>query len=237
VRGFGDVSGAFLREQIREPLNLVLLGFIPVFFILIFASVLGEFAEALGGDLAEQAATSISAGWAAAFLCGTLAFFQLNSSRAADRRLAGAGFGAWRVATGRIAAALALGVVVSAVAYLTLWLRSGIERPPHAAVAILIFAAIYIGIGALIGVVVRSPLEGSLLVVLVWALDVFSGPAMTSSGGLSTFTPTREAAELLIAAGGGQDSPASDWIGAGAVAAGGIAVALVAFWLSARSRS
>ncbi|MGH2984451.1 MAG: hypothetical protein ACRDK5_09400 [Solirubrobacterales bacterium] len=236
MSGFAEVGGSFLREQIRAPLNLVLLFAIPIFFVLIFAEVLGEFAAALGGDLAEQAATSISAGWAAAFLCGTLAFFQLNSSREADRRLAAAGLGPWRVATSRIAAAVVLGVIVSVVAYLTLWLGSGIEHPPHAALAIFMFAAIYIGIGALIGVLVRDPLSGSLLIVLVFSLDVFSGPSMTNSGSFAT-TPTRDAADLLIAAGLGQGSPASDWIGAAAVAVTGIAVALLAFWLSARSRS
>lgn len=236
MSGFAEAGGSFLREQIRAPLNLALLVAIPVFFVLIFANVLGEFAAALGGDLAEQAATSISAGWAAAFLCGALAFFQLNSSREADRRLASAGLAAWRVAMSRIAAALALGMVVSVVAYLTLWLRSGIEHPPHAALAIFLFAAIYIGIGALIGVLVKDPLSGSLLVVLVFSLDVFSGPSMTSSGSFAT-TPTRDAADLLIAAGVGNDSPAGDWIGATVVALAGLAVALVAFWLSARSRS
>ena len=53
--------------------------------------------------------------------------------------------------------------------------------------------------------------------MLVFSLDVFSGPAMTSNGGLANFTPTRDAANLLIAAGGGQGSPASDWLGAVAV--------------------
>ena len=38
-------------------LTLVLLIAIPAFFVLIFASVLGEFADALGGTLVEQAAT------------------------------------------------------------------------------------------------------------------------------------------------------------------------------------
>lgn len=236
MTGFAAVGASFLREQIRAPLNLVLLVAIPVFFVLIFAAVLGEFATALGGDLAEQAATSISAGWAAAFLCGALSFFQLNSSREADRRLAGAGLGAWRVATSRIAAALVLGVVVSAVAYLTLWLRSGIEHPPHAALATFLFAAVYIGIGALIGVLVRDPLSGSLLIVLVFSLDVFSGPSMTSEGSFAT-TPTRDAADLLIAAGVGGSSPSGDWAGASAVAVTALAIALLAFWLSARSRS
>jgi hypothetical protein len=231
-----DAGGSFLREQIRAPLNLVLLVAIPIFFVLIFASVLGEFAEALGGSLAEQAATSISAGWAAAFLCGALAFFQVVSSREADRRLALAGLGAGRVAISRIAAALLLGAIVSLVAYLTLWLRSGVEHPLHAAAAILLFAAIYIGIGALIGAFVRDPLSGSLLVVLVFSLDVFSGPAMTSNGGLANFTPTRDAASLLIAAGGGHGSPVSDWLGAGTVALIAILVAIGAFWLAARGR-
>lgn len=237
MSGLLEVGGSFLREQARVPLNLVLLVAIPVFFVLIFAGVLGEFAEALGGDLAERAATSISAGWAAAFLCGALAFFQVVSSREADRRLALAGLGTWRVAISRIAAALALGAVVSLVAYLTLWLRSGVEHPLHAAAAIFFFAVIYIGIGALIGAFVRDPLSGSLLVVLVFSLDVFSGPAMTSNGGLANFTPTRDAANLLIAAGGGQGSPAGEWLGAAGVALVAMAVALTAFGLAARKRA
>ena len=231
-------SGSFVREHLRAPLTLVLLVVIPVFFVLIFASVMGEFAKALGGTLASRSATAISAGWAAAFLSGTLAFFQVSSSRDADRRLAAAGLGPVRVAVSRIVAALAIGVTVSAVAFVTLWLRSGIGHPFHAAVAIFAFAAIYIGIGALIGAFVKGQLEGSLLVVLVFSVDAFSGPQMTRGGGIGAFlTPTRNAANLLIAAGGGQGSPGGDWIGAAAVAFGALAVALGAFWFAARGRS
>ncbi len=229
-------AAAFTREHLRAPLTLVLLVAIPVFFVLIFASVLGEFAKALGGTLASQSATAISAGWAAAFLSGTLAFFQVSSSRGADRRVAAAGLGATRVAVSRIVAALAIGATISAVAFVTLWLRSGIGHPLHAAVAIFAFAAIYIGIGALIGAFVSAPLEGSLLVVLVWAIDTFSGPQMTSGGGIAAFMPTRHAANLLIAAGAGQGSPGSDWIGVAGIALGALAVALTAFWLAARTR-
>ena len=229
-------SAIFAREHLRAPLTLAMLIGIPIFFVLIFASVLGEFAKALGGTLAGSATTSISAGWAAAFLCGALAFFQVSSSRGADRRLAAAGLGAWRVAVARIAAAIALGITVSAVAYLTLWLRSGVEHPLHAAAAVLAFALIYVGIGAIIGAFVSAPLEGSLLVVLVFSVDVFSGPAMTSSGLLS-YTPTRDAANLLTAAGSGQGSPSGDWIAVALAVAIALAVALSAFWLAARSRS
>lgn len=231
------IGAAFVREHLRAPLTLALLVVIPVFFVLIFATVLGDFANALGGTLARQAASAISAGWAAAFLSGSLAFFQVSSSRGADRRLALAGLGPARVAAARVSASLALAVTVSAAALITLWLRSGIEHPLHAGAAILALALIYIGIGAAIGALVKSPLEGSLLVVLVFSVDAFSGPQMTSSGGLTAWTPTRDAADLLIAAGSGMTSPDADWLAVTAAALGALAVAFAAFWLVARRRS
>ncbi len=235
---FALAGSSFVREQLRAPLTLVLLVAIPAFFVLIFAGVLGEFSRALGGTLAAQSATAVSAGWAAAFLSGTLAFFMVSSSRGADRRLALAGLGALRVALSRIAAALLLGATVSAVAFLTLWLRSGIAHPAHAAVAIFAFAAIYIGVGAVVGALVSEPLEGSLLVLLVFSIDAFSGPQMTSAtSGIGTYLPTYHAANLLIAAAAGQGSPGSDWIGVAATAFGALAVALAAFWAAARARS
>ena len=227
---------SFTREHLRAPLTLLLLVLIPVFFVFIFASVVGEFAQALGGTLAGQSATAISAGWAAAFLCGILGFFQVSSSRGADRRLAVAGLGTGRVAVSRIGAALAIGASVSAVAFATLWLRSGIGHPLHAAVAILSFAVIYIGIGALVGAFVKDALSGSLLVMLVFFVDAFSNPQMTSSGSVR-WTPTRAATNLLVAAGGKQGSPSGDWTEMAAVALGALAVALTAFWLAARTRS
>lgn len=232
------VGGSFVREHLRTPLTLALLVIIPIFFVLIFASVLGEFADALGGTLAGSGATSaISAGWAAAFLCGALAFFQVSSSRGADRRLAAAGLGASRVALARIAAAIALGVVVSAVAFVTLWARSGIAHPWHAAAAILAFALIYVGVGAIVGALVSGQLEGSLLVVLIFAVDAFSGPSMTSSGGILAYGPTQDATKLLIAAGTGRSSPGTEWWSVATAVVVAVGVAFGAFWLAARTRS
>ena len=85
------VSVAFTREHLRTRLNLVLLVTIPAVFVLLAASVLGDFATALGGRLAGQGATTLGAGWAAAYLAGVLGFFEVASSRDADRRLALAG--------------------------------------------------------------------------------------------------------------------------------------------------
>ncbi len=115
-------------------------------------------------------------------------------------------------------------------------MRSGIGHPLHAAVAIFAFAGIYIGIGAVVGAFVTGALEGSLLVMLAWSLDAFSGPQMTSSGG-GALTPTRDAANLLIAAGAGHGSPEVDWLGVLAVTVIALAAALAAFWFTARTRS
>ena len=95
VSAFAAVAGSFAREQLRTPLTLVLLVAIPIFFVVIFASVLGDFAEALGGTLAGQrgdrAQRRLGGGVP---VPGALAFFQVASSRGADRRLALAGLGA-----------------------------------------------------------------------------------------------------------------------------------------------
>ena len=107
------ISGAdFLREHLRARLTLVMLVAIPALFVVASASVLGEFASALGGSVAGDSASALGAGWAAAFLAGALGFFQVASSREADRRLALAGLGAARVAAARISASVILGVLV-----------------------------------------------------------------------------------------------------------------------------
>src|SRR5215217_143092 len=104
----------FAREQLRAPFTLGLLVAIPVLFVVAAAGALSDFAGALGGSLAGDAAVALSAGWAAAFVSGTLGFFAAVSSRRADRRLALAGLGAARVAISRISASIGLALVAAA---------------------------------------------------------------------------------------------------------------------------
>lgn len=232
------LSGAdFLREHLRARLTLALLVVIPALFVLVSASVLGEFAAALGGSVGGDSASALGAGWAAAFLAGALGFFQVASSRDADRRLALAGMGAGRVVTARIAASVVLGLLVSAVAFATLWAAAGVEHPAHAFAAIVAFALIYIGTGTLVGALVAAPLEGSLTVAFVFLIDAFSGPGMSDSGGAAQLMPTRTAAELLIDAGAGRATPAGDWIAVALTALGALLLATAVFWVSARPRS
>ncbi|MGE5282801.1 MAG: hypothetical protein ACM3N0_10855 [Chloroflexota bacterium] len=232
------ISGVeFLREHLRARMTLAMLVVLPALFVLVSASVLGEFAKALGGSVAGDSASALGAGWAAAFLAGALGFFQVASSRGADRRLALAGMGAARVAVARISASIALGLLISLVAFATLLLAAGVAHPPHAFAAILVFALIYIGIGTLVGSLISDPLEGSLTVAFVFLIDAFSGPGMSGGGGVAQAMPTRKAADVLIAAGAGQGSPTGDWIAVGLSVLGALLLAATVFWLSARPRS
>lgn len=230
-------TAAFVREHLRAPFTLGLLVAIPVVFVVAAAGVLSDFADALGGSLASESAAGLSAGWSAAFIAGTLGFFQAASSRGADRRLALAGLGPVRVAGARIGASLGLAVVASAAGLIALALRSGVEHPFHAAAAVLAFALIYLAVGVLVGSVISGQLEGSLTVVLVFLLDVFSGPGMSEDSGVSPLSISRKAADLLIAAAAGEQSPGGDWVELGLIVAAALALSFAAFVWSARSRA
>ena len=230
------MSLAFTREQLRTPLAIVLLVALPFLFVVLAADVLEEFADALGGSLVADAASSLGAGWSAAFIAGTLGFFQVASAREADRRLALAGLGPLRVGAARIGAAVGLALLAAAAAFTALSLEIDVAHPWHAGAAIVGYALIYLGLGALIGSLVRGQLEGSLAVAFVFLLDVFSGPGMTEGDG-SPLTISRSAADVLLAAATADGSPAADWIELIAWAFGALAIATAVFVWSARSRA
>jgi hypothetical protein len=226
----------FAREQLRAPFTLALVVAIPALFVVSAAGALSDFASALGGSLAGDAAVALSAGWAAAFISGTLGFFQAASSRGADRRLALAGLGPGRVAVARIAASVLLAVVAAGAAFAALIVRLDVAHPWHAAAAILAFALLYLAVGVLVGSVVTAPLEGSLLVVFVFLLDAFAGPGMTG-GAAPPWAISQKAADLLIAAAAGTASPDADWIATAIVSVAALIAAFLVFVTSARSRA
>lgn len=228
------VSFAFTREHLRTRLNLVLLIVIPAVFVLLAANVLGAFATALGGRLAGQGATALGAGWAAAYLAGVLGFFEVASSRDADRRLALAGLGPLRVAAARLFASVTLALGVSAVSLVALLLRVQVGHPGHAALGIATYAVTYLAVGAIVGALVRDALEGSMAVVFIFLIDTFSGPGMGQS---VIPTLTTYPAHLLIAAGAGQNSPTSDWVWAVVTIVVALFLATATFWMAARARS
>ena len=71
--------------------------------------------------------------------------------------------------------------------------------------------------------------------MFILMLDVFSGPGMSNTA--APWAISRKAADVLIAAGLGQPSPAADWVAVGLTTAAAIAGAFIVFVVSARRRS
>jgi hypothetical protein len=160
------------------------------------------------------------------------------SAHEADQRLALAGLGPAATALARLTSALAMAVTVTAAAFLALRLQQSVPHVAHTFLAMLAYACIYLAIGAAVGSIVRDALAGSLTVVFIFLLDVFSGPGMSrgTSGLATVLSPSQKAGELLLAAGAGMGSASGDWTGAGLSVAIALTVALGVFWLSARRR-
>lgn len=237
MSGLVLATGDFVRQQVRNPVTVAMLVIIPILFVILAASALEELSSSLGGDVAGSAATSLGAGWAAAFLGGILGYFQVSSSRDADRRLVSAGMGGLKVAVARIGACVGLSMLVALIAFAVLWVDTGLQDPGLALLAILAFGLIYVGIGALVGSLVADELTGSLIVALVFVMDIYAGPGMSGSEGTAKMTPTRKSSEVLMAAAGGAHPDSADWWAVGATVLGALVLAFCAFWLAARPRT
>ncbi|NNC81381.1 MAG: ABC transporter permease [Acidimicrobiales bacterium] len=177
------ISSRWLAEYWRRPLNVVLLVAVPVVFVTLSAGALADFADILGGAADVGEVEAATAGWAAAVLAGVAGFFHVSQSRDADRRLAAAGAGAGRVVASRLVSTLILAALASVGALIALAVRTDVAGTGRVIGATALFALIYTGFGVLVGALVRSELNGSLIVVFAWIFDVFFGPAM---GGTAT---------------------------------------------------
>lgn len=150
---------------------------IPVVFVLVAAEPMADAAKLLGGTGA--AVETATTGWAAAFLAALAMFFQTRQARSADRRLVLAGLPTRALVFSRMMTGLLIAVLVSAAAIGTLFLRTEVDDPLRVAAGTLMFAVIYVGIGAAVGAVVNDRVNGTVVILLIWILDVFFGPALT----------------------------------------------------------
>ena len=180
----GLLTWRSLVEYGRRPLNLVLLAAVPVVFVAMSAGALADFGRILGAETSLGQLEAATAGWAAAFLAGVAGYFHVAGSRDADRRLAAAGSVTARVVAARLTSSLLLAAVATAGALLALAVRTDLADPARAIGATAMFALIYLGIGATIGALVRSEVNGSLLLIFVWMFDVFLGPGMGQADAL-----------------------------------------------------
>lgn len=182
----------FLADYARNGVNLLMLMLVPVVFVAVAAPSLADAAELFGGA-GGPAVETATAGWAAAFLAGVAMYFQLSASRETDRRLVIAGLPEGKLVAGRLVTGLLLATLASAAALLTLWLRTGIDDPARVVAGTLMFAVIYVAIGAVVATMARNPVNGTVLILFVWLLDVFMGPAessVTAEQTITRFLPT-----------------------------------------------
>ena len=174
----GVLTRRFLLDYGRNPVNLVVLILIPVVFVWVAAEPMADAAKLLGGT--GRAVETATTGWAAAFLAALAMFFQVGQARSADRRLVLAGLPAPALVVARMSTGLLIAALASTAALATLFLRTAVDEPLRVAAGTMMFAVIYVGIGAAVGSVVTDQVNGTVVILLVWILDVFFGPALTS---------------------------------------------------------
>jgi hypothetical protein len=175
----------FLADYVRNPVNLLLLVVVPAVFVLAAAGALAEAADLLGGP-GGPSVRVVSAGWAAGVLAAVGMYFQVRGARAADRRIVLAGLPAARLVTARLVTGLALAALATTTALLALVVRTDVPSPGRVVAGTAMFALIYLAVGALVGALVRSPVNGTVLILFVWIADVFFGPLFGGLDRLAT---------------------------------------------------
>jgi hypothetical protein len=226
----------FLTDYARQPVNLILLVIVPVIFVALAASTIADFAALSGGTENPDLLGAPTAGWAAAFLAAVAGFFLVLGSRDADQRLAQAGMAPTRIAVARLGSGLILALLASAGALIALMARTDITDPARAVSGTLMFAAIYLAIGAGVGAIFDNAVNGSLIVLFVWMLDVFLGPAMAGGDVLITrLFPSHFVTLVMLDSASGHSAPIGDLGWALAWAIGGLMLAGWLFYASTRS--
>lgn len=171
----------FLADYMRNGPNLVLLAVIPVVFVVVAAPPLADAARLLGGTGGGPAVETVTAGWAAAFLTAVAMYFQISTARTTDRRLTLAGLPRVQLATARLMAGGVLALIATLVAMLALTARGQVDDPWRVAAGTAMFAAAYLGLGAVVGARVPNAVNGTVILMFIWILDVFFGPTLSGS--------------------------------------------------------
>ena len=181
------VARRSVLDYLRRPLNVVLLIVVPIVIVVVWGGALADFSKVILGGTGDRAQIEVAAaGWATAALAGLAGFFQVSGSHAVDRRLAIANGGSRPIVAGRMIAALGLSLVAATGGLLALAVRAGINDPLRAVAGTAMVAAIYLAVGMLVGTIVRSEMNGALVVTLLWVFDVFFGPALGPGSSMAT---------------------------------------------------
>lgn len=174
----------FLSDYIRNPANLLFLAVVPVVFVTVAADTMADAASALGGAGGGYALETVTAGWTAGFLAAIAMYFQVSAAAKTDRRLVLAGLSRLRLVTARLTAGAVLAAVASAAALVALAATTGIQDPGRATAGTLMFAVVYLAFGAIVGSAVPNAVNGTVILLFIWIIDVFFGPALSAGDSL-----------------------------------------------------
>ena len=220
----------FLADYSRNGPNLVLLAVIPVVFVVVAAPPMADAARLLGGTGGGPAVETVTAGWAAAFLTAVAMYFQISSARTTDRRLALAGLARVRLATARLTAGAVLALLATLVAVLALTARGQLYDPWRVAAGTAMFAVVYLGLGAVVGALVPNAVNGTVILMFIWILDVFFGPTLSGSESpVLRLLPTHFISLWTVALPSGHGGPGELALSLGWV----VAAVAVAMWVIA----
>ena len=171
----------FLLDHARNPVNILVLVLVPTVFVLVASGALADAARLLGGAGNATQMETVTAGWAAGFVAAIGMYFQIAGNRAPDRRLVQSGLTRSTFVAARLLTGLSLALIATAVACLALVARVGVIDLWPVAMGTLIFAFIYVAIGAIVGASVANAVNGTVLILFIWILDVFFGPTLSAS--------------------------------------------------------
>ncbi|MGE9807130.1 ABC transporter permease [Janibacter sp. G1551] len=171
----------FLADYGRNRANLLLLVLVPVAFVLVASPALADASRLLGGAGGGPAIETVTAGWAAAFLAAVAMYFQVSGTRDTDRRLVLAGMPRGRLAAARLLTGVILAVLASVAAMAALLARGDVDHPWRVAAGTLVFGLVYVGLGAAVGAVVPNAVNGTVVLLFIWILDVFFGPTLSGT--------------------------------------------------------
>lgn len=173
------LARGFLLDYARNPTNLLILILVPIVFVAVAADSLADAARLLGGDGAalEQA----TAEWAAGFLAAVAMYFQVAAARDTDRRLLLSGARPAALVAARLATGVVLAILASTAALIVLALRDPLEDPFRVVAGTVMFALVYLGIGAAVGALAKDPVNGTVVILFIWIVDVFFGPTLSST--------------------------------------------------------
>jgi hypothetical protein len=180
----------FLADYTRNPVNLLVGVLVPLVFVIVAGGSRADAAKLLGGTDSSAEVQTVTAGWAAGFVAAIAMYFQVAAAREVDRRLIVSGLGTARLVAARLAAGLTMALLASAAALLALQVRGGIGQPGRVTAGALMLAVIYMAVGAACGTLVRNPVNGTVLILFLWILDVFFGPTMSPDKPATRVLPT-----------------------------------------------